>query len=91
MKPGDIVQVQQQGGGDHWVYATVITPNEDGSAFVQIRHAGNLDHEKMLFFGKAKIRTRADVEAAIAAMPAHAGGAVLLEKKSLQSQLDWLT
>jgi hypothetical protein len=91
MKAGDIVQVLQRDGGTHWIYATVITPNDDGSAFVQIRHNGNVDHEKMLFFAAGQIRTSADVQKLIDSMPPKAGGEVLAEKKSLQNQLEWLT
>jgi len=91
MKPGDTVQVQQQDAGVHWIYATVITANDDGSAFVQIRHPGNKEHGAMIFFGAEKIRTKADVQKLIDAMPAQVYGPVLQEKRSLQSQADWLS
>lgn len=91
MKPGDTVQVQQTGGGARWIYATVITPNEDGSAFVQVRHPGNIEDGKMIFFGAGKVRTKDDVQKLVDAMPAQAGGQVLQDKKSLQSQIEWLS
>jgi len=91
MQAGDTVQVQQQDRGIHWIFATVITANPDGSAFVQIRHPGNKEHGSMLFFGKGQIRTGADVDKLIAALPPQALGAARQEKMALQSQRDWLT
>jgi hypothetical protein len=61
MKAGDTIQVQQLDQGAQWIYATVITANADGSALVQIQHPCNRDDAKMLFFGKDKIRTKADL------------------------------
>jgi hypothetical protein len=91
MKAGDTVLVQQQDSGPHWIYATVITPNADGSAFVQIRHPGNREHGEMQFFGGDLIRTKANVQAMIADMPADAAGPVLQQKRSLQIQADLLS
>jgi hypothetical protein len=91
MQAGDVVQVQQQDRGIHWLYAIVITANADGSAFVQIRHPGNKEHGAMLFYGKGQIRTGADVQKLIDAMPAQAIGAARLEKQSLQVQREYLT
>jgi hypothetical protein len=91
MQPGDSVQVQQQDGGIHWIYATVITANADGSAFVQISHPGNKEHGAMKFFGADNIRDKATVQKLIDAMPPKAIGAALTEKRSLQSQLEWLS
>jgi hypothetical protein len=62
MKSGDTVQVQQFDQGSQWIYATVITPNADGSALVQVQHPCNRDDGKMMFFAAAKIRTKADLE-----------------------------
>jgi hypothetical protein len=61
MNAGDIVQVQQQTGA--WVYAQVINAGADGSAFVQIRHPANIDHEKMQFFPKDRVRTSETLKA----------------------------
>ena len=62
MKTGDTVQVVHLDGAVHWIYATVITPNEDGSALVQINPPGNIEHGATKFLPKEKIRTKADVQ-----------------------------
>ena len=87
MKAGDTVQVQQQDAGPHWIYATVIGVNPDGSAFVQIRHPGNRDQGQMQTFAADQIRTKAAVEALLAATPPPSRD----EKRSLQSQAEWLS
>lgn len=91
MQAGDVVQVQQKDRGVLWLYATVITANADGSAFVQIRHPGNKEHGNMVFYGKAQIRTGADVQKMIDALPAQVMGAARQEKMSLQIQREQLT
>lgn len=89
MKAGDIVQVQQFDRGPHWIYAIVITANEDGSAFVQIRHPSNVDDGKMLFFGAGKVRTGEQIKALLASDAAKQLTA--RERGALQSQLEWLS
>jgi len=85
MQSGDTVQIQQQDKGVHWIYATVVTANADGSAYVQISHPGNIEHGAFKFVPKAKVRTKADVEALITPdLPK-------LEKDSLRNQSDWLS
>jgi len=66
MKAGDTVQIAYVDGIRHWIYATVVTPNEDGSALVVIQHPGNSEHNVMKFVTKAQIRTKADAEAELA-------------------------
>ena len=68
MKPGDTVQVAHLDGLVHWIYATVITPNPDGSALVQIQHPGNFEHGTIKFMPKEKIKTKADLQAEIDAV-----------------------
>lgn len=65
MKAGDTVQVTHLDGTTHWIYATVITPNDDGSALVQVQHPGNIEHGAIKLKPKDKIRTKADVQTAI--------------------------
>ena len=65
MKPGDTVQVAHLDGLVHWIYATVVTPNPDGSALVQVQHPGNFEHEKIKFMPANKIKTKADLQAEI--------------------------
>lgn len=91
MQAGDTVQVKVQDRGIHWIYATVIAPNADGSAFVQIQHPGNIEHGAMKFFGAGSVRTKTDVQKLIDAMPPQALGAARQEKIGLQNQLDWLS
>jgi hypothetical protein len=91
MQSGDTVQVQQRNGGLHWVYAKVITANADGSAFVQINHPGNIIDGEMQFFGADQVRDKAAVQKKIDALPPLSAGAALAEKRSLQSQLEWLS
>lgn len=92
MQSGDTVQVQQQDKGIHWIYATVITANADGSAFVQITHPGNIEHGAMKFFGAGKIRDKATLQK-ILAPPAEGQPETLsiAERRSLESQLNSLT
>jgi hypothetical protein len=68
MKAGDTVQVAHLDGAVHWIYATVITPNDDGSALVQIQHPGNFEHGAIKFMQKDKIKTKADLQAEIDAL-----------------------
>lgn len=68
MKTGDVVQVAHLDGAIHWIYATVITPNDDGSALVQIQHPGNIEQGAIKFMPKAKVRTKADLQAELDAM-----------------------
>lgn len=60
MNAGEIVQVQQD--AKHWIYAVVAVPNADGSALVQVRHPGNVDHDRLLVFPASKIRTKEALE-----------------------------
>ena len=96
MQAGDTVQVQQD--TEHWIYATVITANADGSALVQIRHSANVDDKQLLFFGAAKIRAKAgvqkladDLAAANNGRPPSRDTLAGREYLSLASQADWLT
>jgi hypothetical protein len=96
MQSGDTIQVQQD--ARHWIYATVITANADGSALVQIRHPANVDDGKFQFFAAAKVRTKADVQKMIDAMVAANDGRnpqretiVGREWQSLTNQLDYLS
>ena len=90
MQAGDTAQVLQQDGGQHWIYATVLTANADGSALVQISHPGNRDHGLLKSFAAAQIRTKADVQKLIDAGPQQAGN-WSAEKRSLENQLDFLS
>jgi hypothetical protein len=96
MKSGDTVQVQQD--AEHWIYATVITANEDGSALVQIRHPANVDDNRLMGFPAAKLRTKATVQASVDAMLAANNGRppvrdtpVGREYQSLMNQIEWLS
>lgn len=91
MQSGDTVQVLQRGAAAHWIFATVITANADGSAFVQIKHAGNRDDGAMQFFAADQVRDKAALQKKIDALPPISAGVALTEKRSLQSQLDWLS
>lgn len=90
MKAGDTVQVQQFDGGAHWIYATVVTANADGSALVQIQHPGNREHGGLASFAAGRIRDKAAVQALIDKMDKPTG-AELQEKRSLQSQVEALS
>lgn len=96
MQAGNTVQVQQD--ADHWIYATVITANEDGSALVQIRHAANVDDQRFMGFPKEKIRVHADLQARVDQILAANNGRppsretpAGLEYQSLMNQMDWLS
>ncbi len=64
MNAGDRVLVYQSPGSplDHWIYATVLTPQPNG-ALVKIDHEGNPLHGETLFVPSAKIRVSADLVA----------------------------
>jgi len=58
MKAKDMVQVKQQDGGAHWVYAQVIDAK---TLQVQIQHPGNAEHGLVKMVAAEDIRTKADV------------------------------
>jgi hypothetical protein len=95
MKAGDTVQVAHLDGAVHWIYATVLAANDDGSAVVQIQHPGNMEHASIKAMPKTKIRTKADVQAALDALKrpdAPEGMAAWRESRgSLEAQIDRLS
>jgi hypothetical protein len=95
MKPGDTVQVTHVDGATHWIYATAITPNADGSALVQVQHPGNIEHGAIKFMPKEKIRTKTDLQAEIDGMEKPNSGEFMADYRarlaSLHVQLDRLS
>jgi hypothetical protein len=95
MKAGDTVQVAHLDGAVHWIYATVITPNADGSALVQIQHPGNVEHAAIKFMPQEKIRTKADLQAEIDGLKKPAASELMPAYRerlaSLNVQLDRLS
>lgn len=95
MKTGDVVQVAHLDGAVHWIYATVITPNDDGSALVQIQHPANIEDGAIKLMPKTKIRTKADVQAAIDDMQKPNAPEFMKDfrerKSALEAQLDRLS
>jgi len=94
MKTGDTVQVAHLDGRIHWIYGVVITANDDGSAVVQIAHAGNIEHGAIKLFPKGKIRTKADLQAELDAMRPVAGeyaDAFRQRQASVYAQIDRLS
>jgi hypothetical protein len=62
MKPGDRVMVRVDDNGDHWLYASVITPWEsDTGALVMVQHPANPDDGKMRNAKREDIRTKDDL------------------------------
>jgi len=100
MKPGDTVQVKQtdhaiiRAGEDpapvaHWVYATVIEALKDnGGAFVEISHPGNIDHGRRALFGRKNIRTLEDLEKLHDAHPHHAVETLKYENEDHKSLIN---
>jgi hypothetical protein len=95
MKAGDTVQVAHLDGAAHWIYATVLSANDDGSAVVQIQHPGNIEHAAIKTMPKAKIRSKADVQAALDALKKpdawEAMPAWRESRSSLEAQIDRLS
>jgi len=94
MKAGDTVQVAHLDGAVHWIYATVITPNTDGSALVQVQHPGNIEHGAIKFMPKEKVRGKADLQAEYDGLKPNPGEPVSEFRKrqaSLLVQLDLLS
>ncbi|MBZ5532599.1 MAG: hypothetical protein LAO20_14295 [Acidobacteriia bacterium] len=60
MNAGDIVQIRQTDGVDHWIYAKVLDPV---TRLVLVQHPGNRDHDKQQIVAAQDIRTKADVQA----------------------------
>jgi hypothetical protein len=63
MKKGDIVQVRQTDGVEHWLYAKVLDPD---AVRVHVLHPGNHEHRNDLLVDAADIRTKNDVEQLLA-------------------------
>jgi hypothetical protein len=95
MKAGDTVQVTHLDGAPHWIYATVITPNPDGSALVQVQHPGNIEHGAIKLMPKEKLRTKADVQGQIDDLEKPNAPEFMKDfrerKAALEAQLDRLT
>jgi hypothetical protein len=96
MQAGNTIQVQQD--AEHWIFATVITANADGSALVQVRHPANIYDGAFQFFGPAKVRTKATVQKLIDGLVASNDGRVpsretLMGREiaSLTNQMEWLS
>lgn len=94
MKTGDTVQVTHLDGAVHWIYATVIVANEDGSALVKIDHPGNIEDGTVKFMPAGKIRTKASLQTELDGMKPAAGenGPMFRARQaSLFAQLDRLS
>lgn len=94
MKTGDTVQVTHLDGAVHWIYATVMTPNEDGSALVQIQHPGNIEHGAIKLVPAEKIRTKATLQEELDALKPNQGeapGDFRQRQAALYAQLDRLS
>ena len=62
MKPGQRVMVRYVDAGDHWLYASVVTPwDGDAGALVLVEHRGNPDDGKMRNAKRDDIRTKDDL------------------------------
>lgn len=70
MKKGDIVQVRQTDGVEHWLYAKVLDPD---AVRVHVLHPGNHEHRNDLLVDAADIRTKTDVEKLLAVAQTMAG------------------
>jgi len=83
MEAGNRVLVYHSPGSplDHWIFATVLTPQANG-ALVQIDHPANIDHGQVKFVVTAKIRN-AEALAALA-VDARAKAAVTVDSTKKQ-------
>jgi hypothetical protein len=64
MTKNEKVQIRQHDGGEHWIFAVAIDPDNNR---YQVNHPGNADHEKQLTVDSTDVRTKADVEALLEA------------------------
>lgn len=87
MNSGDTIQVTHLDRMEHWIYATVITPNADGSAIVQVQHLGNIEHGTIKLMPKEKIRTKADVQAELDGMQRPNAGEYMADFRARQASL----
>jgi|SRR5579885_581240 len=62
MKPGDIIQIAQNDGVQHWIYARVIQASE-GGALVEVHHPGNREDGRQKFVPTGAFRTKAELQA----------------------------
>lgn len=74
MTQGQIIQVRQRDGVDHWIYARVLNPAIN---LVEIAHPGNRDHGRQLAVSSADVRTKAEVQALLATAQSLCTGARL--------------
>lgn len=61
MKPGDTIQIAQNDGATHWIYARVLQASE-GGALVEVNHPGNREDGRQKFVPAGQLRGKADLQ-----------------------------
>jgi hypothetical protein len=98
MKPGDIIQIAQNDGVQHWIYALVIQASE-GGALVEVNHPGNREDGRQKFVPVGAFRTKAELQAQLDAFAKEAAAGkrdltdprVRAERESLLVQVERLS